>query len=64
MGEGLAEDDVSMIRNPFLQLLLEIATTVLIFAQAGNFTNKVLESSTGKAINWLVRSGVTLAVGN
>ena len=51
VGEGLSEDDVSMIRDPFLQLLLEIATAVLIFAQAGNFTNKVLESSTGEAIN-------------
>jgi len=51
VGKGFAENDVSVVRNPFLQFLLEIATTMLILAQAGNFTHEVLESSTGKAID-------------
>jgi hypothetical protein len=51
VGEGLAEDDVPVFRDPFLQLLLEVTATVLIFAQAGNFTNKVLEMGASKAVN-------------
>jgi hypothetical protein len=51
VGEGLSEDDISVFRDPFLQLLLEITTTVLILAQAGNFPDKILETGTSKAIN-------------
>ena len=51
VGEGLAEDDVSVVRDPFFQLLLEVTATMLILAQAGNFTNKILETGTSKAVN-------------
>lgn len=51
VGEGLAEDDVSVVRDPFFQLLLEVTATMLILAQAGNFTNKILEAGTSKAVN-------------
>jgi len=51
VSKGLAEDDISVIRDPFLQLLLEVTAAVLILAQACNFTNKVLESGTSEAIN-------------
>jgi len=62
VGEGLAEDDVSMFRGTFLQLLLEITATVLILAQAGDFTNEVLETGTSKTINCASQSGMSLAV--
>lgn len=32
VSKGLAEDDVSMFRDPFLQLLLEVTAAVLVFA--------------------------------
>ena len=32
VGKGLAEDDVSVFRDPLLQLLLKISATVLILA--------------------------------
>ena len=51
VGEGLAEDDVPVFGDPFLQLLLQVAATVLVFAQAGNFTNEVLKAGTSKAVN-------------
>ena len=51
VGESLVEDDVPVFWDPFLQLLLEITATVLILAQTGNFTNKVLETSTGKPVD-------------
>lgn len=51
VGKGLAEDNVSMFRDPLLQLLLEITATVLILAQAGNFTNEIFEAGAGKTIN-------------
>ena len=51
VSEGLAEDDISVVGNAFLQLLLEVTTTMLILAQAGNLSNKVLESGTSEAIN-------------
>ena len=51
VGKGLAEDDVSVFRDSFLQLLLEVTTAVLILAQAGNLANKILETSTSEAVN-------------
>ena len=51
VSESLAEDDVSVVGNAFLQLLLEITTTMLILAQTGDFSDKVLESGTSEAVN-------------
>ena len=51
VGKRLAKNDISMFRDPFLQLFLEVTTTVLVFAQAGDFTNEVLESGASKAID-------------
>lgn len=50
VGEGLVEDDISVFRDSFLQLLLKVTATVLVFAQTSNFTNKVLKAGTSKAV--------------
>ena len=42
MLESFTEDDVAMLWNAFLELLLEIAASVLILAQSGNFTLQIL----------------------
>ena len=55
VGKGFVEDDVSVFRDTFLQLLLQITTTVLILAQASNFADKVLEAGAGKAVNCQTR---------
>ena len=51
VGERLVEDDVSVFRDPLLQLLLEVAATVLVLAQAGDFPNKILEACASKAVD-------------
>jgi hypothetical protein len=51
MGKGFVEDYVSVFRDAFLQFLLQITTAVLILAQAGNFTDKVLEAGAGKTVD-------------
>lgn len=60
VGKGLVEDDVSVFRGTFLQLLLEITTTMLIFAQAGNFTDEVLKTGTSKAVDYWAQSAMLL----
>ena len=34
VAEGLTENHITVFRNPFLQLLLQVTTTMLIFAKA------------------------------
>ena len=51
MLESFTEDDVAMLWNAFLELLLEIAASVLILAQCWNLALKVLQSCTREAVN-------------
>ena len=44
MTERLMEDDVAVLRDT-LELLLEVAATVLVLAQARNLANEVLEAA-------------------
>ena len=43
MAERLAEDDVAVLRDTLLELLLQVATTVLVLAQAEDLADEVLQ---------------------
>ena len=49
--ESLPEDHVAVLRNALFQLLLQVAATMLVFAQSGNFSLKVLEAGTSEAVD-------------
>jgi hypothetical protein len=51
VAESLAEDHVAVLRHIFLQLLLQVAAPVLIFAQSRNVALKVLKACTSKSVN-------------
>ena len=39
VAEGLTEDHITVFRNAFLQLLLQVTTTMLIFAEARDLSS-------------------------
>lgn len=51
VAEGLTEDHVSVFRDAFLQLLLQIPTAMLILTEARNLPRQVFETSASEAIN-------------
>ena len=62
MSMGFLKNHFHVLRIAFLQLLLQVTTAMLVLAQAGNLTNEVLETGASKSVNWLVQSGMALAV--
>ena len=52
MTKRLAEDHVTMFGNTFLELLLQATTTVLVFAQARDLVDEVLEARAREAANY------------
>ena len=51
VAEGLTEDHVSMFRDAFLQLFLQIPATMLILAEARNLPRQVFKTGASEAIN-------------
>ena len=51
MTERLAEDHVTMFGNTFLELLLEIATAVLVLAKLRDLAHQVLQSRAGEPVD-------------
>ena len=44
VAERLAKDDVAVLRDTLLELLLEVAATVLVLAQAEDLADEVLQA--------------------
>lgn len=53
MAKSLPENHVTVFRNAFFELLLEVPTTMLVLTQARDLAGQVLEAGTSKTINWL-----------
>jgi len=51
VAERLTEYHVTMFRKAFLQLLLQIATSMLVFAKGGNLSLQVFQTRTSEAID-------------
>ena len=51
VAERLAEDDVAVLWDTLLELLLEVAATVLVLAQARDLADEVLEARAREAVN-------------
>ena len=51
MTERLAEGDVAVLRDTLLELLLEVAATVLVLAQTGYLADEVLQARAREAVN-------------
>ncbi len=51
MTKRFTENHVSMFGNAFLQLFLQIATTVLILAQRGNLSLKIFQPSSSETVD-------------
>ena len=52
MTERLAEDDITVLWGTLLELLLQATTTVLVFAQARDLVDEVLEARAREAANY------------
>ena len=50
--ERLAEDDAAVLRDALLELLLEVAATVLVLAQAQDLADEVLEVRASEAVKY------------
>lgn len=57
----LLEDYITVLGQSLLELLLEIAATVLILAKRWDLPNKVFETSAGKAVDWSLTSAELVA---
>ena len=51
VAEGLTENHITMFRNAFLQLLLQVPATVLIFAKTRDLSRQVLKTGASEAVN-------------
>ena len=51
MTKRLAEDHVTMFGNTFLELLLEVAATMLVLAKLRNLAHKVFQARTRKPVD-------------
>jgi hypothetical protein len=51
VAKRLTKNHITMFWSPFLQLLLQVPATMLIFAQTRDLSSQVLKTSTSKAIN-------------
>lgn len=57
--EGLSENHIPMLRNTFLELLLQIAAPMLILAQGSNFALHVFQADPSKSVDCYVMSKKT-----
>ena len=51
MTKRLAEDHVTMFGNTFLELLLEVAATMLVLAQVRDLADEVFETRAREAVD-------------
>ena len=51
MTKRLAEDHVTMFGNTFLELLLEVAATMLVLAKLRNLAHKVFQARTREPVD-------------
>ncbi len=56
MTERLAEDHVTVLRDTFLELLLQVATTVLVLAELRDLAHKVLQTRTREPVDYAKQS--------
>ena len=52
MTESLTEDDIPVLRNAFLQFLLQVPATVLIFTQVRNIRYQILQTSASETVDY------------
>ena len=55
VSERLAEDHVAVLRNAFLELLLEVAAAVLVLAKLRDLTHQVLQSRAREPVDCMRR---------
>jgi hypothetical protein len=53
MTKCFAEDHVPVFRNTFLELLLQVATAVLVFAKCGYFALKVFKACASETVHYI-----------
>jgi hypothetical protein len=56
MTKRLPKNHVAMFRNALLQLLLQVPASMLILAHTSDLSLKIFQASTGKPINWRMRT--------